>query len=324
MPATKSWLEQLTLEKLHRVAVNIGSPCSGPKGVRAAGIRNTVSGVRNRGDKALSLLSIDMGIRNLAFAHFTAPKAADSSAMYAQPTLQTWRRVAIAQSSGSTRISRRDGEDEEDDAASLATAGGTKESFEPADYARHAYDLVRDMLETHEPNHVIIERQRFRSGGRAAVPEWTIRVGVFEGMLYAVLRTLIEQGMLEVEVEPVQPTQVNRYWLEGRGVDVPAAGKKLTGREVKRAKIDLVGGMLDGPSEKISISEDIRPFAREFVSTWKRVGRTKRDEVKSITKLDDLADSLLQGLAWIDWHNHRRRIEVLGSKAVDMDSGRMV
>lgn len=311
------------------MAVNVGSPCSGPKGVRAAGIRNAVSGVKNRGDKPLSLLSIDMGIRNLAFAHFTAPKAADASALYAQPTLQTWRRVAIAQSSnGTPQKSPRDGGENadggENEVISLATTG-TKESFEPADYARHAYDLVRDMLQTHEPNHVIIERQRFRSGGRAAVPEWTIRVGVFEGMLYAVLRTLIEHGMLEVEVEPVQPTQVNRYWLEGGDAPpVPAAGKKLTGREVKRAKIDLVGGMLDGPSEKISISEDIRPFAREFVSTWKREGRTKRDEVKSITKLDDLADSLLQGLAWIDWQNHRRRIDVLGSKAVELDSGRMV
>ncbi|KIV85248.1 hypothetical protein PV11_00970 [Exophiala sideris] len=325
MPAPKPWLETLTLEKLHRVAVRIGSPCSGTKAARVGGIRDAVSSVKSRGDAPLSLLSIDMGIRNLAFAHFTAPKATDTSVLYDCPTLRAWRRVAIAQASapkGTTRTSLRDSEADE-------TSMATKESFEPTDYARHAYALVRDMLATYHPNHIIIERQRFRSGGRAAVPEWTIRVGVFEGMLYAVLRTLIEQGGLEVEVEPMWPAQVNRYWLEGRD-EVVVSGTKLTGREVKRAKINLVGDMLDsvtGKGEdkgKMCIGEETKPFVKEFVATWKKETRTKKDEVRSVTKLDDLADSLLQSLAWIDWQNHRKRIEVMGEKAVDLETGLLV
>ncbi|KAI1617968.1 mitochondrial resolvase Ydc2 [Exophiala viscosa] len=332
MPATKPWLETLTLDKLHRVAVNIGSPCSGTKTARVEGIRNVVSSVKSRGEKPLSLLSIDMGIRNLAFAHFTAPKAGDETpAVYDHPTLQAWRRVAIASSSASQNAAKankllRDVGSVEDD-----VGVATKESFEPMDYARHAYALVRDMLATYHPNHIIIERQRFRSGGRAAVPEWTIRVGVFEGMLYAVLRTLIEQGDLEVEVEPMWPSQVNRFWLEGQDRDVvPSLGKKLTGREVKRAKINIVGGILErhaGPGTgagKISISEEIQPFAKEFVATWKKEIKTKKNEMKSIPKLDDLADSLLQGLAWIEWQDHRKLLEILGSKAVDMETGCML
>jgi cruciform cutting endonuclease 1 len=197
-----------------------------------------------------------------------------------------------------------------------------KESFEPIDYAGHAYNLVNHLLQTYKPNYVLIERQRFRSGGRAAVPEWTIRVGVFEGMLHAVLRTLVESRRIKLVVEPMQPTQVNRYWFDDPDRAKPA-GEKLTGRDGKRAKIDLVGNILEGQSSaaRVVIAEGLQPRAQQFVSVWKKEVRTKKGESKGISKLDDLADSFLQGLAWINWQNNRQRLDALGAEGVILDHG---
>ncbi|KIX10630.1 uncharacterized protein Z518_01714 [Rhinocladiella mackenziei CBS 650.93] len=331
MKVPLSWLEELTLDKLHRLAVSIGSPCSGTKAVRIEGIRDAVSRASNSGREGggLSLLSIDMGIKNLAFAHLTAPvmRSADSTRhlQYDKPTLQAWRRMAASElsndaaSPSSSELSYGSGQNGEEAAARNIVPNG-KESFEPLDYAAHAYRLMKYMLQAYKPNQVVIERQRFRSGGQAAVLEWTIRVGVFEGMLYSVLRALTEEGVIQLNAEPVQPTRVNRYWLEGGNVSVSPSKKRLTGREVKKVKIDLVGKMLDRQDMKsnVRISGNLKPFTDEFVSTWKNTAKGKRAASPDIFKLDDLADCLLQGLAWIDWQNNRSRIDALGQDATDL------
>jgi cruciform cutting endonuclease 1 len=326
MTMPKTWLEALTLNKLHRLAGSIGSPCSGTKPIRVQGIREAISSAKKCKQDQLSLLSIDMGIRNLAFAHFTAKPASETSHLYDLPKLQAWHRVAVSRAPNELKASL--GPDIVGDSTSeMRTAkdlldNDKKESFEPSDYAGHAYNLVNHLLQTYKPNYVLIERQRFRSGGRAAVPEWTIRVGVFEGMLHAVLRTLVESGKIKLVVESMLPTQVNRYWFDDPDRAKPA-GEKLTGRDGKRAKIDLVGNILEGQSSsaRVVIAEGLQPLAQQFVSVWKKEVRTKKGESKGISKLDDLADSFLQGLAWINWQNNRQRLDALGAEAVILDLG---
>ncbi|ETI22918.1 hypothetical protein G647_04712 [Cladophialophora carrionii CBS 160.54] len=319
MPVAKPWLDTLTTAKLHRLAIAIGAPCSGTKAVRIEGIRRAVTSVSSKdGSDAsdLSLLSIDMGIRNLAFAHITASLQAANSAKYLQytkPTLQAWRRLAVSESLDATTavpISVR-----VDNASEVLAS---KESFEPVDYALHAYKLINYMLQTCQPNHVLIERQRFRSGGGPAVQEWTIRVGVFEGMLYASLRTIIEERKLHLSVEPMQPSRVNRYWLEGC---MRPSTRKLVGQEVKRAKIQLAGNILREADANICVGKEMQPIVADFVSGCNKDFTSKPAANAGKMKLDDLADSLLQGLSWIKWQNSRRRIEALGRDAIDLDSG---
>ena len=335
MPAAKPWLETLTLNKLSRLATAIGAPCSGTKPARIDGINRAISSADLAGTKAesLSLLSIDMGIRNLAFAHITAPLRIEKNLLapvqYGKPTLQAWRRIAVSHSSSGA------GQPIADPSQSSPAGRRTnktladsmtlpKESFEPVDYAKHAYQLVKYLLQTYQPNQILIERQRFRSGGGSAVQEWTIRVGVFEGMLYAVLRTLMEIEKMKLLLDPMQPTQVNRFWLQHRLFPQSPSKIKLTGRDIKKAKVDTVLKLLGDRSTNIHVTAHLEPFIADFISSAKSPATGRRIVGEKISKLDDLADSILQGLAFISWQNNRERIKALGRDAIDIESGALL
>lgn len=337
-----SWLTKLKATELHRLAVLIGTPCSGTKAVQLHGIQNALASLpafkngstsqHGRDAKHLSLVSIDMGIRNLAYSHWTSSlntSTANGVAQYEKPVLRAWRKINIStalESTVVTETSRRgEGLSIEDDGINTTAV---KESFEPIDYADRAYRFIKDVVETHDPSNVLIERQRFRTGGNSAVQEWTIRVGVFEGMLYAVLRSLVaerpEYG--ELVVEPVLPARVNRYWLEGRvkgnrdrdGAK-PGSGK-VKAKEVKQMKIELVRKLLrdarsDANEALFTWDKDtngtVSAFLGKGIKTDKSVssavikGQRSKATAMELSKLDDLADSFLQGLAWIQWQNNR-------------------
>lgn len=329
MPAPKPWLETLTLNQLQRLAVLIGSPCSGTKAVRITGIREAITQVaqdENQG-AGLSLLSIDMGIRNLAFAHISAPaiQGAGGLYQYGKPKIEAWRRLSVsnpremptAVQSGEPSVGE---EHEKSGSLSAQVAKAGNESFEPIDFATHAYKFIDHMLTEYKPNRILIERQRFRTGGQAAVQEWTIRVGVFEGMLYAVLRALAEERKLHLSVEPMPPGRVNRSWLQDSTSTELVQGKRLSGRDVKQAKIRLVCEMLEerGTKSHFAVGKQLRPLTEDFIAVWKET-KTRKSTSHRIGKLDDLADSLLQGLAWINWQNNRVRLTSLGKEAFDLE-----
>ena len=391
--------------------------------------------------RRVSLVSIDMGLRNLAYAHLTAEVLSDTNndetsldtaattaskyedtrsdsrprgAVLSQIQLREWRRLDIAALSSSLSSSAPSPSTEIRSATPPALPRKSMPPFDPAHLATQAHALIAAFIRRHKPSHILIERQRFRSGGGPAVQEWSIRVGVFEWVLWAVLRTLgarieglqavdgggggsgVETergggGMAEgTSVHAAQPTRVNRYWMDrGRGSkpdnggaadvadieDILAAGlapeqrtrrtspdgeneiqdetaeietRAPTGRDLKRAKIDIVGDMLrkvttalpshnaESPSPLILSSASIAlpftlqpssiPTAASFLSTWNtrnginanvqngkpnRRSQKPKDEPSAIKakdakidKLDDLADCLLQGLAWIRWQNN--------------------
>ncbi|CAG8891070.1 unnamed protein product [Penicillium egyptiacum] len=239
-----------------------------------------------------SILSIDMGIQNLAFAHLRVPRSGipgvGMDAAHPQlPQLTAWHRLAVSEISSlnlipgdNISIVERSGPisgsgdaadssqailpigSEKDLPVKMAKSTKEKDSFSPDLYAANAYTLISSLIAAYRPTHVLIERQRFRSGGGSAILEWTLRVGLLEGMLYAVLHTLRQERGGEVAdlvVRSVEPRRVVRYWLEGgSGISDPGKGdvggkskieekakeKKPNAREVKKAKIDLVGRWL--------------------------------------------------------------------------------
>jgi cruciform cutting endonuclease 1 len=178
-----------------------------------------------------------------------------------------------------------------------------KESFCPALYAKNAYSLINTLLSTYKPTHILIERQRFRSAGGSAVQEWTIRVGVFEGMLYAVLETILQERGLSKNLAPMQihgiePKRVVKYWI-----DKERGGEKMTAREVKKAKIEIVGKWLE--EGRVGVVEgDVTELVGGYLGKLRKEGKN----TVQIGKLDDLADCLLQGVTWLEWEGMRRRL----------------
>jgi hypothetical protein len=134
----------------------------------------------------------------------------------------------------------------------------------------------------------------------------------------------MEERKMKLVVEPMLPTRVNRYWLEGRDALPSFEEKKLTGRKAKKAKVELVASLLKEAKSSIGIAQSLEPFVAEFVLSCNKAATGKRTAVDGTSKLDDLADSLLQGLAFISWQNSRERIKFLGQDAIDMELGTLL
>ena len=310
---SQPWLEKLKLAELHRLAASLGSPSSGTKTVRIHSIQRSLQQATrksvNAGKEDLSIISIDMGIRNLAYCHITSPMAA--VALASDPLnvrLEAWQRVSIgkAPSNGSTVSAKSKKKVVALEPSTIATK---KESFEPIDYAGYAYTFLRGIIDQHKPTHILIERQRFRSGGQAAVQEWTIRVGVFEGMLYAVLRTLAEQKLHDCEVVPILPVQVNQYWMGQPSETSVKPDGRIQAKAMKQHKIKLVGNLLE-ESEVRSTQMSLSPAALRTKDAFlaKLKGLKSREKEHEFKKLDDLSDCFLQGLAWVNWQRNRMLI----------------
>ncbi|ETN40484.1 uncharacterized protein HMPREF1541_04761 [Cyphellophora europaea CBS 101466] len=265
-----------------------------------------------------------MGIRNLAYCHLrTRLDRLDTPGQkkYSNVEVIAWERmdvskgvvhevnekdVPVAKAKAGRRKQRKEGDDEEE------LIPSAKESFDPATYAERTYAFVSRILEKHRPTHILIERQRFRTGGGPSVQEWALRVGMFEFMLYATLQALKSQGVHSSAVEPVLPTAVNRYWIsqiEERGF---WSDFKPTSSSMKQYKIDAVKNMLRGEKYKtrhLQFSSQAQGTASKFLPTQSGSQKApKTPKTSSSLKLDDLSDCLLQGLAWIAWQENLRRL----------------
>ena len=221
-----------------------------------------------------------------------------------------------------------------------------KEAFDPATYSQYAYHLIKFLLsDPSKPTgsirstHVLIERQRFRSMGGSAVQEWTLRVNMFEAMIYAVLKTFSELGGWKGTVHTVTPAKVSNFWLS----ESQAGGTGIKGSKAARtktAKIGLVEEWLretlkpKGPRRLAGYSSsrfELHGQAAKMVEAFvdKRRGSktipanndmnrsSSRSEKVQVGKLDDLADCLLQGMAWVQWEKNRELIVAKGIEALD-------
>lgn len=331
------WLKASKRDELKEMAVAYGSPCSGTKEVLSRGLVDVLYSAKDGRPppvdaQDLSIVSIDMGIRNLAYCHlrFTsnAGKQLDTKNKKRRDiSIGTWRRLDVstgtvhglepekaASTTAKTKLAR-EGDDE-------ATSAPLKESFDPTSYAERAYALVSRILEEHRPTQVLIERQRFRSGGGPAVQEWTLRVGMFEFMLYATLHTLKAQGVHNSDVVPVLPPMVNRFWMSELEKGGSKIDSKPTSAAMKRYKINQVKAILESGEalgRHLELSGQADELASEFLS--KLNGNRRGAGTTSIPKLDDLSDCLLQGLAWVSWQEGRQNLRaIVASGLLPVDS----
>ncbi len=335
MASKLAWLSGLKLAHLKNAAVATGINSSGTKSDLSSRLLAELQDVPyvsspKRGHaqaKEQRIISIDMGIRNLAYCVIVVNAQKDRSKasvkvskarqeLKSLPTVEGWTRIAVS-SKAHPRTT---------DATNGPTAAKVKETFDPATYAQHAYTLVSEMLQTYQPSTVLIERQRYRSMGASAVQEWTLRVNMFEAMIHAVLETFNREGRWRGTVHAVAPSKVGPFWL-GHEVKQDKNSASIK-KGNKSAKIDLVGSWLENNKE-VQLQQQAKDMGQAFLRKWKRRKRVVVDQKgipgavdsqsveADIGKLDDLADCLLQGIAWVKWQENKRDLMDKGLDALE-------
>ncbi|KAI1460933.1 Ydc2-catalyt-domain-containing protein [Annulohypoxylon moriforme] len=286
------------------------------------------------------ILSIDMGIRNLGYSLLSpaatlsgrksksAPLTGETLRSPPRINLHAWERRELFETSPDDPID--------------------PDQYSPASLAVAADQLIRRDLLPLKPTHVLIERQRWRSGGASTILQWTVRVNTLEAMLHASLRTLRELGYWSGEITSVAPPNVTRFWPASPEEDTPKTSRARKGVEgkvrkesksmqSKKHKIGVLTSWLKmEPKNQVilpansDIESAVKQFRLRLGGARKPRSRTAEDESSGDAwprKLDDLTDCLLQGVAWLKWEenrtlllNEKRLLELLDSDILDEET----
>lgn len=378
-PPTLPFLLSLKASQLQHLASLIGTVASGPKNALATRILASLHqeklklqhGASRNGEPTGEssavgghrILSIDMGIRNLAYCSLelpptwptpTAPQKSRArrggevvGTAAQSPVVHDWRRVAIAElaaaapSPATTSAVPAPEPQPSNPPRATSIPTNAADAFSLPVTAAHAYALVQHLVlhRPRPPHTILIERQRYRSMGGAAVQEWTLRVNTLEAMLWGVLAAVRQGGLWEGEVWAVDPGRVGRWWAEqegGVGVKKAKAKTKAKGaveeegkkaaagrggggggaKKGKKDKIDLVGRWLSA-GDAVGFEGAAERMRQLYVEKWSGKGKRKVVDEDRLGKLDDLADCLLQGVAWVRWEQNRRAILETGVQALE-------
>ncbi|KAL8992722.1 MAG: hypothetical protein Q9188_007515 [Gyalolechia gomerana] len=153
--------------------------------------------------------------------------------------------------------------------------------------------------------------------GASAVQEWTLRVNMFESMLYATLYTLKQQGVWEGEVVPMDPNKVGSFWIYGEEEGKGGGREKGKGEKTKKRKMGIARDIVR-KGEEVKVVGMARGVMEKVIGVEERKGRKKvGTEGNNVGKFDDLADCLLQGLAWVKWEENKRLVWEKGMDVLD-------
>jgi cruciform cutting endonuclease 1 len=288
-------LQRLSAISLRSLLTSIGSKKTGNKPQLVKRLHRDLSTPKIPSTKDSAsvprILSIDMGIQNLAYCltSFTSSKSATEEQSHSsKPTVKilAWSRINVLQ----------------ENAPSTDTIENTESPFSPKSLAPVAYKLVNSVFLPLKPSVILIERQRFRSGGASPVQEWTLRVNMLEAMLWAILCTIRHTQSIEdaPEVHAVGPMAVAAYWLpEARVVK-------------KKEKVDFVKTWLNAGKQnenlEVEFTEELQAIKEGFINGKAKVEMPRTERGRQVSKLDDLADCFLQAAAWASWETNRRSL----------------
>lgn len=366
---------KFTATQLKQIARLCGTSRSGTKAVILDRIIGSLQNFKPL-TPGTRVLSIDLGIRNLAYSLLEVPSSTygqnidKSKGRRSQniasmtPILHAWERLAlipkiakppkrkakskskrnasaaqdiqseaelsVTPTKSRTKKGKKSSQTQEDlnqDNGLLAVAEQDPttipvlvEDFSPTRLSAVAVDLVLSRLLPLKPDLVIMEQQRFRSMGGSTVLEWTLRVNSLESMLYAIFTTLKTLGQWpHGKLEGVVARNVLEFMAVQEGEGASIWSKEGTG-DNKRIKKDIVGKMLSTETGvRMGKEKALEDVVREYVERWgakgKR-GKASTGGVEGMKKLDDLADCLLQGMAFIRWQENKDRLLEGGVEAL--------
>ncbi|KTW28187.1 hypothetical protein T552_02046 [Pneumocystis carinii B80] len=295
-----SELQQLTLAQLRTIAIKCGILNNGKKLELAQRILQEISKTRliNNDFTPHRILSIDVGIRNLAFSSIIAPSVIieDFNLIHHKPfVVDGWDKLSIESNKIDDKI--------------------VKKPYNPTNFSFLAYQLAKSLLNKFKPQTILIERQRYRTQSKSVVQEWIIKINIFENMLHSIFRCFKEEMIWnnpEADILSIDPAKISSFWLKKNilmknfpiehnlSILINSKSKepnyltKTSALRSKKEKIEIVKSWLKADS--IFDFKNTQITAKDFISR-------KKDNDK--LKIDDLADSLLQGISWIIWEQNK-------------------
>jgi cruciform cutting endonuclease 1 len=352
----------LTAKALQALLVRIGSASSGNKGslfdrfkqdlARPSSVlcQTQAKGKSNAAQNQCNLrvMSIDMGIKNLAYcvANLSCSPSASNTANHpnAVVDISAWKKIDLIEKElaglNNTGTVEETDADEDRDPFSLAVL------------SRTTHRLVTQEILSYEPDVILIEKQRWRSGGGSAILQWTVRVNTLEAMLWATLEARkgsahidahgnITNTRRDYEVFAIDPKRVGYYWLEQHARAVAerteGEGNTLTsqpseeesrGKKISRSKSSAPSTPLSSPEIKFTFDPATEPIRQAIHAPLKKP-RQKKSTKKAaasesqgipaeltidmipdaeLNKLDDVTDCFLQAAAWVAWEMNKLQL----------------
>jgi cruciform cutting endonuclease 1 len=320
VPWSRQFINGLKNDHLRHVLTSIGCNAGGSKpGLQERVARSIVQPRLHHGGEHHScsiastpqptrILSVDMGIKNLAFCvmDVNLPSTAGTE----KPTIRIHHWTRLASLPG------------------LETPSAVTDSERPDPYSvpnlsRAAAFLIRSVFLPQKAQVLLIEHQRFRTGGGQAVQQWTLRVNSLEAMLWgglAALRQMSDASGSAEQLQPaipephaVSPARVARFWF-------PTL-KKVE----KKDKVALVRGWLtegaitgeqidDEKGIELELAKGLESIKQAYLSSKgvrirkaSSIGGQSDSDITIDGKLDDFADSFLQGAAVVQWELNRQK-----------------
>lgn len=350
----KVWFRQQSATKLQALCTSCGLTKSGTKAAIFERLRSAARQYQPVPPTA-RILSIDVGLRNFGYSLLSpaptlpcpVPSPSDPPGFHPKPVyLHAWHCLDLTSPtldapavSEEAAAEEGEGEEEEEgEVEEMLPAGENDEAFSPTALAARTLELVTTRLLPLQPTHVLIERQRFRSGGGMGVFEWTLRVNTLEAMLHATFAALRSPSGSPIsssspswdgQVYSVAPRSISGFLFpptvaRATGVAREARGKGANAvyAALKKEKANMLGRWLATGKIVVPETEQAREMTELYVDRWEKKNGRRRNGSRNgkgkgeeggegkkktqavVTKVDDLADSVLQGMVWLEWQKN--------------------
>lgn len=237
----------LTTAHIKTLLARIGSGVGGTKPELTQRLQSDLSIPKLQdGNKTSRILSVDMGIRNMAFCVCDVSVDHSNRLLSRKPSVKldvlAWEPISVSD------LAQHEEESPSSDPAALMSSQISqqgKESFRSSILSRTAYLLLKRKLLPYAPQTILIEQQRYRTNASAAIQEWTYHVNMLEGMIWAILETLKQEsaGRLRTaaseapfpSVFPVSPARVAAFWMDNSELGRAIRDESLVNRATKRS-----------------------------------------------------------------------------------------
>ena len=306
-----SWLNRLKGGQLKFVATRVGTNSSGTKAqitrdVQAKifsdhrGWRDTSARpeLQEKAQRRNSIISVDMGVKNLAYCQLLPP----SEFPQGKATLTHWQRLNVFEQKHGGDWPSLDSKN----------ASQSKITYDPGPFALAAHRIALILIQLDPTSSIHIERQRFRSMGASSVLEWTIKVNILEGMLYASLATLKETSQWTGSAHGPRPERVSAFWI-----DKVSSGDVMEGRRSKNMKMQKKKGLMEVVQHWLTKGELQTAGQGEWTAARYVANFGVRKRQQGFEKLDDLADCLAQGMAVLRWRENSQLCWERGEEALE-------